>query len=157
MWGSIISFVPVTVILVGAHLSELVHPQLPFSTDNCDVSFLNGTILEVVPQQPPNLDSVHWLFKISFMYYSVISVAIFFLVAFPVSIFTSRADDKRYQEMDQRLFAPFIRDKALLRQQARQRVEQQELLTTLMPPHIGGDHIGLNGLKLTKTEASVQV
>lgn len=115
-----VSMAVVGAILVGSHINKVKHPWLPMSTDQCDLDNGNFTLRETqLPNSNP--EEVHWLFRISFLYYSVISCAIFGVVAVLVSHFSTDADDRSYEEMDQRMLAPFRRDEKLLRKQAEER------------------------------------
>lgn len=124
--------VVVGTILVGSHINKLKHPWLPMSTENCDIGGANST-LSMNSQLPSrNPEDVHWLFRISFLYYSVISCAIFAVVAVTVSHFTTNPDDKSYEEMDQRMLAPFCRDQKLYRMQREQEDEKYQQMKTLL-------------------------
>lgn len=66
------------------------------------------------------------------MYYSVLSIVIFIVVAVPVSYFTTDPTDKSYEAMDQRMLAPFCRDDKLYRKQQLQLDENSHQLKTLI-------------------------
>lgn len=144
MWGSVVSMLSVAVILIGSHLNKLKYPQLPVSTDNCDLDSFNATSRSVnitapissslTTLSPNHHDDVHWLFRISFMYYSLISISIFATVSLVVSYLTRDPNDRSYEDMDQRLFAPFMRDQNLYRKQQFQRNEDSHQLKALITP-----------------------
>lgn len=49
----------------------------------------------------------HWIFRISFMYYSLIGLIIMFLVAYPISLLTGGTEN-----LDETLLTPCMRSKA---------------------------------------------
>lgn len=73
------------------------------------------------------------MFRISFLYYSVLSCAIFAVVAVIVSWLTTDPNDKSYEEMDQRMLAPFCRDQKLYEKQKLQMDEKFQQMKTLLP------------------------
>lgn len=130
IWGSAVSIIIVGIILVGSHVNKLAHPFLPMSTDNCDLS--GSSNVTVITQRPSrNPEEVPWIFRISFLYYSVLSLIFFLAVAVPVSLFTTDPNDKSYEAMDQRMLAPFCRDQNLYRKQTQQNYEKE--LKSLIP------------------------
>lgn len=103
------------------------------STESCEIG--NSTVTSVTSSLVPNAhqpQDVHWLFRISFLYFSVISSIIFCLVAIPVSHITTPADDHSYQNMDQRMLAPFMRDPKLYAKQMQQREEKGHQMQQLL-------------------------
>lgn len=109
------------------------HPWLPMATENCELGNLNVTMATGLPRLDQNPELVPWFFRISFLYFSVISTFIFAAVAVPVSLFTRDPDDRSYEEMDQRLLAPFRRDQKLYNKQMMQRDENSHQLKSLIP------------------------
>ena len=129
--GSVAAILSVGAILVGSHMNKQSYPWLPVSTDNCDVAGLNSTLIHT--PQITTSDDVHWIFRISFLYYSVLSCLIFTLVAVAVSHFTTDESDKSYETMDQRMLAPFRRNQKLYQKQMEQ-FQEKELKTLLPEP-----------------------
>ncbi|XP_065079989.1 sodium-coupled monocarboxylate transporter 1-like [Ochlerotatus camptorhynchus] len=102
--GSVVSMISISTILIGAQLNPKP-PYMPFRTDGCDDSLLQN--VTIVPPAPSTIqDDVPHVFKLSFMYYSLFGVIIYFVVAYVVSIMTGGGEIT-----DQRLLAPFLRDK----------------------------------------------
>lgn len=101
--GSITSLVAIGAVLIGAQLNPK-HPPMPFRTDGCDADLLRNVTL-VTPVSDTVRDNVPHIFKLSFMYYALAGVIIYFVVAYVVSIMTGGGDVS-----DQRLLAPFMRD-----------------------------------------------
>lgn len=131
IWGSVVSMAIVGTILVGSHVSKLKHPWLPMSTDNCAMQNANMT-LTLKPQPQIGTEDVPWVFRISFLYYSVLSCAIFGVVAVLVSHFSTDPADKSYEAMDQRMLAPFCRDEKLYQKQREQWDENYQQMQTLL-------------------------
>lgn len=130
IWGSIVSLTVVGTILVGAHINKVRYPRLPMSTEECDGNFTlaNSPAL----QSSSNSDDVHWVFRISFLYYSVISCVIFAVVGVLVSHFTTDPKDTSHEDMDQRLFAPFRRNQKLYEKQKLEREDLNGQMKTLL-------------------------
>nr|XP_019536046.2 sodium-coupled monocarboxylate transporter 1-like [Aedes albopictus]XP_029708665.1 sodium-coupled monocarboxylate transporter 1-like [Aedes albopictus] len=101
--GSVVSMITISTILIGAQLNPK-HPFMPFRTDGCDASLLQNVTL-VTPPPSTIQDDVPHIFKLSFMYYTLLGVIIYFVVAYVVSIMTGGGEVN-----DQRLLAPFMRD-----------------------------------------------
>lgn len=101
--GCVVSMISVSTILIGAQLNPK-YPFMPFRTDGCDASLLQNVTL-VTPAPSTVHDDVPRIFKLSFMYYTVVGVAIYFAVAYVVSMMTGGGSIT-----DQRLLAPFLRD-----------------------------------------------
>lgn len=74
--------------------------------------------------------NVHWIFRIGFMYYSLLGSLIVLVVGYPISILTGGAKD-----LDEKLLAPFLRKSyrknVKLSQEAKQRfnINDQEMET----------------------------
>lgn len=126
------SIIVVGTIVIGSHLNKMSHPWLPMATENCELGSLNVTMAVGVPKVDQNPEDVPWFFRISFLYYSVISSFIFAVVAVPVSLFTRDPNDRSYEEMDQRLLAPFRRDMKLYNKQMMQRDENSHQMKSLI-------------------------
>ncbi|XP_062551794.1 sodium-coupled monocarboxylate transporter 1-like isoform X1 [Armigeres subalbatus] len=103
IYGAVMSMIATGSILIGAQLYPQ-HPFMPFRTDGCDVNLLHNATLVSTPLATVQND-VPRIFKLSFMYYSLFGVVVYFMVAYTVSIMTGRTEIK-----DQRLLAPFMRD-----------------------------------------------
>ncbi|XP_055599842.1 sodium-coupled monocarboxylate transporter 1-like [Uranotaenia lowii] len=101
--GSIVSVISIGTILVGAQMNPKA-PTLPLRTDGCDWSVLQNITL-VTPTSTEAQDDVPTIFKLSFMYYALLGVIIYFAVAYVVSWMTGGG-----QINDQRLLAPFLRN-----------------------------------------------
>lgn len=103
------------------------------STENCEVASANFTMpITTSAMHTKNPEDVPWLFRISFLYYSVISCIIYAAVAIPVSHYTRDPNDRSYEEMDQRMLAPFRRDENLYKKQMQQMDENSQQMTTLL-------------------------
>lgn len=101
--GAIVSVSAIGAIVVGAQMNPKA-PPMPFRTDGCAPSLLqNVTLVTSAPDTV--LEDVPQIFKISFMYYSLLGVVIYFVVAYVVSVSTGGGEIN-----DQRLLAPFMRD-----------------------------------------------
>ncbi|XP_062547223.1 sodium-coupled monocarboxylate transporter 1-like [Armigeres subalbatus] len=89
-------------------LGKLNYEFLPLRKDGCDDVVLESMTNSTVTDIPPTTEEeeLPFIFKISFMYYALIGVTIFTLVAYPVSLFTGGA-----KVIDQRLLTPFARRK----------------------------------------------
>lgn len=101
--GAVTSLIAIGTILIGAQLNPK-HPPMPFRTDGCDADLLRNVTL-VTPAADTVRDAVPHIFKLSFMYYALAGVLIYYVVAYVVSIMTGGGDIS-----DQRLLAPFMRD-----------------------------------------------
>lgn len=53
-------------------------------------------------------DDVFWLFRVSFMYFSLIGCATVWIVGWPISLLTNRSEI-----VDEKLLAPFLRTKPI--------------------------------------------
>lgn len=101
IWGSVGSMIIVGIIMVGAQTLPK-HPALPTRTDGCSFEF-NVTSPEVAKAA---VDDVPLVFKLSFMYYTLLGTILLILIAYVVSFFTGGCEP-----FDERLLAPFRRDK----------------------------------------------
>lgn len=99
--GSIGSMVIVGVIMVGAQTLPK-HPALPTRTDGCAFAF-NVTSPGIGKAA---VDDVPLMFKLSFMYYTLLGTVLLIVIAYIVSFFTGGCEP-----FDERLLAPFRRDK----------------------------------------------
>ncbi|XP_058455249.1 sodium-coupled monocarboxylate transporter 1-like [Malaya genurostris] len=88
-------------------LGKLQYDFLPLRKDGCSEEILfnlyNSTATDNIPSASENLP---YIFRISFMYYSLVGLMIFLIVAYPVSICTGGG-----RVVDQRLLTPFARCK----------------------------------------------
>ncbi|PSN54833.1 Sodium-coupled monocarboxylate transporter 2 [Blattella germanica] len=104
--GSIVSLVFMSCVVFGAQKSladgSLVYPKLPTSIEGCP---FNVTLAEaIVTQEQKPLPFV--LFRVTFLYYTVMGAVIMFVVAAIVSAFCAPpSEDKQ----DPKLFSPVIR------------------------------------------------
>ncbi|XP_059617566.1 sodium-coupled monocarboxylate transporter 2-like [Phlebotomus argentipes] len=106
-WGAYASLIIVSGIVLGAQLNimegNLKYTSLPFNLTGCNnPEFANTT--SIILNEHHDNSNVPWIFRIGFMYYSVIGAMIVFIVGYPVSILTGGHDD-----IDERLLAPFLR------------------------------------------------
>ncbi|GAB0097883.1 hypothetical protein DMENIID0001_135620 [Sergentomyia squamirostris] len=100
--GTVTSIVCVAVVIYGG-LNKKPCPTLSMSTDGCLHNFtspLNPSNFE----EPEESDDLPLIFRISFMYYATIGIAMVYLVGWPVSLLTGGNTIT-----DQRLLAPFLR------------------------------------------------
>ncbi|KDR17310.1 hypothetical protein L798_08509 [Zootermopsis nevadensis] len=112
--GSIVSLLFMGWIVFGAQKAfadgTLSYPKLPTSTEGCG---FNLTLPEpIVTDIPP--EEAFVLFRISFMYYTLMGFMIMFLVGMIVSIFT---ESPNIEEMNPNLFTPIIRKNFLCKKQ----------------------------------------
>uniref|UniRef100_A0A1B0DBD6 Sodium/solute symporter n=1 Tax=Phlebotomus papatasi TaxID=29031 RepID=A0A1B0DBD6_PHLPP len=106
-WGAYVSLAIVSGIVLGAQLNimqgNLKYPSLPLNVHGCNSSDF-GNVTSIILNEHHDNSSVPWIFRIGFMYYSVIGMLIVFIVGYPVSLLTGGHDD-----IDERLLAPFLR------------------------------------------------
>lgn len=98
--GAIGSMLTVGFIMVGAQ-SLPKHPPLPLRTDGCDFAF-NATVSD--PHH--SVDDNPLVFKLSFMYYTLLGSVLLIVIAYIVSWFTGGCGP-----FDERLLAPPMRSK----------------------------------------------
>jgi solute carrier family 5 (sodium-coupled monocarboxylate transporter), member 8/12 len=98
IWGSIGSMLTVGVIMVGAQ-SLPKHPPLPTRTDGCDFAY-NATLSAAAA----SVDDVPLIFKLSFMYYTLLGTILLIGIAYIVSYFTGGS-----RKFDERLLVTFMR------------------------------------------------
>ena len=133
LWGSFVSIVVVSVIAFGAqiHIFEknLLYETLPFNIEQCDAKTIDGVIRCVesydifvrnytkycstsslanstVYIQNAGVDnsSVHWIFRINYMYYSLIGTILVAVVGYPISIMSGGT-----KNLDPKLLSPIFR------------------------------------------------
>lgn len=102
--GAGTAFLCVAVIAFGAKKNK--YPGLAFRTDGCAANETVVSVIKTVSEAVPVEDDTFILFKLSYMYYTLVGVLIMFSVAYVVSILTGG-----YVPKDERLFAPFMRRK----------------------------------------------
>ncbi|KAJ9575559.1 hypothetical protein L9F63_007567, partial [Diploptera punctata] len=107
--GAIVSLLSLAWIAVGAQNAlgrgNMKYRPLPTSVEGC--SNFNGTIPEM-PEETHKLDEdVFVLFRVSFMYYTMMGTFILIVVAVVVSLLTEANDPKN---MNPDLYAPFLRN-----------------------------------------------
>lgn len=100
--GAVGSMLIVGFIMVGAQ-SLPKHPPLPTRTDGCDLPF---NITAPVIKVEKTVDDNPLIFKISFMYYTLIGTILLIAIAYIVSWITGGCES-----FDERLLAPFRRSK----------------------------------------------
>lgn len=109
--GSIVAFVLLTTVVIGAQLTGSDSTTLPLRTDGC-VDLGNITTISTTTASTPGIDvnrafkngAIFNIFELSFMYYALIAVVVMFLVGYPVSILTGG-----FNAHDERLFTPWVR------------------------------------------------
>lgn len=101
--GAVGSMLIVGVIMVGAQ-SLPKHPPLPTRTDGCDFSFNTTTPAPV--SLMTTVDDNPLIFKLSFMYYTLLGSLLLIIIAYIVSFFSGGCEP-----FDERLLAPFMRSK----------------------------------------------
>ncbi|GAB0097879.1 hypothetical protein DMENIID0001_135580 [Sergentomyia squamirostris] len=115
--GTVTSIVCVAGVIYGG-LNKKPSPTLSMSTEGC----LHNFTSPLTPsnfEEPDDRDDLPLIFRISFMYYATIGIAIVYLVGVPVSLLTGGN-----KITDQRLLAPFLRRK------------NQEVPGTIIPERI---------------------
>lgn len=142
-WGSIVSIVFVTFLSTGAQLAiannQLKYESLSFRTDGCEamgytnysssskfIGIQNSTVH--IYNKGFDNSEVHWLFRLGFMYYSLIGTLVVFLVGYPVSLMTGGCP-----ELDERLLAPLPR-KLYLNSLKKQKQKEAELSQMNLKP-----------------------
>lgn len=103
IWGAIGSTMIVGFIMIGAQ-SLPKHPPLPTRTDGCEDSFVNITTVLTTPEK--SSDDNPLIFKLSFMYYTLLGSLLLVVIAYVVSWFSGGCEP-----FDERLLAPFMRSK----------------------------------------------
>lgn len=103
IWGAIGSMLIVGFIMVGAQ-SLPKDPPLPTRTDGCDASFVNATMPSIFSEK--SVDNTPLIFKLSFMYYTLLGAILLVIIAYIVSWFTGGCEP-----FDETLLAPFMRSK----------------------------------------------
>ncbi|CAG9809480.1 unnamed protein product [Chironomus riparius] len=122
LWGSVISLVVVSFIMIGAQINiykgNLQYESLPFNVEQCTQmlqqsnvtnSMMNSTIAtktHYCENENFNNESVHWIFRINYMYYSLIGTILVAVCGYPISILTGGVKD-----LDENLLAPMFRQK----------------------------------------------
>lgn len=88
-------------------LSKKPQAPLPMRIDGCLHNNTNFAHRALPTEINDTEDDVPWVFRISFMYYSMIGCILVYIVGYPVSLLTGGNKVK-----DQRLLATFIRKKS---------------------------------------------
>lgn len=101
VYGAIGAILTVGTIIVGSQIYPKA-PALPIRTDGCDASF-NVTTLANLTQA---YDDVPTIFKLSFMYYTILGAIVLCLIALPVSWYTGDCEP-----FDERYLTPMMRSK----------------------------------------------
>ncbi|CRK91471.1 CLUMA_CG005138, isoform A [Clunio marinus] len=113
LWGSIVSITIVTIITVGAQINiysgNLRYETLPFNIEQCDASLhfhemshLNSSVY--VENFNADNSSIPWIFRINYMYYSLIGTILVIIVGYPISLMTGGT-----KNLDQKLLSPLFR------------------------------------------------
>lgn len=100
--GAVGSMLTVGFIMIGAQ-SRPKPPPLPVRTDGCDLAY-NITSLTMSAEE--TVDDNPLIFKLSFMYYTLLGTVLLIVIAYIVSWFTGGCES-----FDERLLAPFRRSK----------------------------------------------
>lgn len=117
LWGAISSIIFVIFMATGAQMNvaqgNLRHATLPFRVDGCDSGINNVTSFihhahdksYYIDGENSDNSSVFWLFRIGFMYYSLIGTVITMIVGYLVSSLTHDKNDV----CDLKLITPILR------------------------------------------------
>lgn len=100
--GAIGSMLIVGFIMIGAQ-SLPKHPPLPSRIDGCDIDF---NVTSSATDSIKTVDDNPMIFKLSFMYYTLLGSVLLIVIAYIVSFFTGGSEP-----FDERLLAPFMRSK----------------------------------------------
>ncbi|XP_035773784.1 sodium-coupled monocarboxylate transporter 1-like [Anopheles albimanus] len=98
-WGAISSLLALSAIAVGAQLEilkgQLKYESLPFRYDGCDGFNVTGTETSTFYRDADGHDNaeVPWIFRIGFMYYSLLGTIIVIVVGIAVSCVTGGQKD----------------------------------------------------------------
>lgn len=106
--GACAGGIVIAILIVGG-MSNKTEPPLPLRTDGCGSQFNSTELTSANVQnnsQDTECEDVFWLFKIPFVYYSLIGLVINLLTSYIVSLLTGGNTVE-----DQRLLAPFLRNK----------------------------------------------
>ncbi|XP_066992320.2 sodium-coupled monocarboxylate transporter 2 [Anabrus simplex] len=126
--GSISSMALLMWIVFGtqhnAALGRLKHPLMPMSVSGCGFN-VTDTPTTPLPDVEHNNDDVFWLYRVSYMYYTLIGTCTVFIVGLAVSFATG---PRRPEDLDSRLFAPFVKRWVEKRQQNIAMPTEKELL-----------------------------
>jgi hypothetical protein len=109
LWGSFVSLTITGAIVIGAQVNiyqgNLKYPTLPFNVESClnyNETSENSTLY--VADADSMSASVPWIFRINYMYYSLIGSIIFTIVGYPISLLTGGT-----RSLDERLISPIAR------------------------------------------------
>ncbi|CRK98115.1 CLUMA_CG011483, isoform A [Clunio marinus] len=104
--GAVGSMIVVGIIMIGAQ-SLPKHPPLASRVDGCEKDF-NITFLSDLNKEidEKSVDDIPLVFKLSFMYYTLLGTTLLIIIAYIVSAFTGGCEP-----FDERLLAPFRRSK----------------------------------------------
>ncbi|XP_069699584.1 sodium-coupled monocarboxylate transporter 1-like [Periplaneta americana] len=129
--GAITSMLALAWIVVGTQKSyatgTLKHVPLPTTADGCSASnvTLTTTTTTAIPIELPDSSAPEEpfiLYRISFMYYTMLGTIILIVVGLIVSYFTEQPDP----DMNPDLFAPFIRDRILAKKKVTDKEQEAE-------------------------------
>lgn len=101
--GAVGSMLTVGFIMIGAQ-SLPKHPPLPTRTDGCDAAFNFTSTVDFNDELTD--DDNPFIFRLSFMYYTLLGTLLLIGIAYIVSWFTGGCEP-----FDERLLAPFMRSK----------------------------------------------
>nr|CAD7402664.1 unnamed protein product [Timema cristinae] len=134
--GSIVSLISMAGIVAGAHHYKATgterFPYLPTSTDGCEKYFnFTPPVLPKPTPLPGGMgDDAFFIFKISFLYYTMVGTIINIIVCMVVSYFTGFQNPK---EVDSRLLVPFMQKYGSAYQEAPTEPLEKEM-TKVTPP-----------------------
>lgn len=100
------------VLIWTAHISQIPGKQQQKKSSQIVEHFLkNSSILNVntttyVVDGDADISDVPYIFRINYMYYSVLGLIVMVLVGYPISILTGGTEN-----LDEKLLAPFLRKK----------------------------------------------
>ncbi|XP_066992319.2 sodium-coupled monocarboxylate transporter 2 [Anabrus simplex] len=126
--GSISSMALLMWIVFGTQhnvaLGRIKHPVKPTSVDGCGFNVTDIATTSTYDDGYNN-DDVFWLYRVSYMYYTFIGTCTVFIVGLLVSFATG---PRRPEDLDGRLFAPFVKRWIEKRQQNIATHTEKELL-----------------------------
>lgn len=113
--GALSSFIIVSTMMVGTKLFGSGYNTLPMRTDGCQTKghLINSThiafnSLGTNASTNDADDTLFWMFRISFMWYTAIGFFLVFIVGYPISLLTQ---NKESELTDEALLTPIMRSK----------------------------------------------
>lgn len=109
MIGSAVSIICVTTILVGAQIHQVSQAStLPLQTDQCDVQYFNNFTTPATTSADHEAKAeIFWMFRLSFMYYSLAGLIVMLIVSHIASRLTGGAS----QDLEECLLLPYFQSK----------------------------------------------